>query len=275
LDSRKELDLRNSIQITSLQNPQIKKIVQLRDRKGRKQSGQFVVEGAREQEKAISQGLKVCEIYTCSSLLSEHGENILNSLRDLDCTRYSLNEPCFEKITVRKSTDGILLVLHTRENLLKDFMVKKNSFLLLVEGVEKPGNLGALLRTADGAGVDGVLVIDSQIDLYNPNVIRSSLGTCFSLPIAFCSREEAYLSCKKNQIAIYASVLSNASVYYHTVEYAPGSALLLGSEDKGIDPFWIAHADCCVTIPMHGRVDSLNVSAAGAILLYEVAKKRF
>ncbi len=267
--------MRQKIQITSLQNAQLKKVVSLRERKGRKNFGEFVVEGGREQEKAIACGFEVSEIYYCPSFLSEKGDGILQSLQGSKASVYELSETCFQKIVVRKHVDGIVLVLRTRENLLKDFLPKKNSFLLLVEGIEKPGNLGALLRTADGAGVDGVLVLESQTDLYNPNVIRSSLGCCFSLPVATCTKEEAYKFCKSLKIPIYAAVLSNASVFYNSIKYGESSAVLLGSEDKGLDSFWISHADQMISIPMHGQADSLNVSAAGAVLLYEVSKQRF
>jgi len=267
--------LRNRIQITSLQNVQIKKVVLLRDRKGRKKLGEFVVEGTREQEKALAFDFEVTEVYFCPSLLSEKGEQLLNEVSSKDIGIYELNEPCFHKIAIRKNVDGIVFVMKSKTKSLEDFQIKKNPFLLLVEGVEKPGNLGALLRTADGAGVDGVMVIESQIDLYNPNVIRASLGCCFSLPILLCSREEAYSFCKAHKIPIYAAVLSNASVFYDTVKYGSSSGILMGSEDKGLDPYWVSHASQLIHIPMHGEADSLNVSAAGAVLLYEVSKQRF
>lgn len=265
--------MRTRTQITSLQNAQIKKVVNLRERKWRKKLGEFVVEGTREQEKALSFHFEVSEVYFCPSLLSDKGEDILRNLDNSKASQFELNEPCFEKIAVRKNTDGIILVMKARSS--DSFSVKKNPFLLLVESVEKPGNLGALLRTADGAGVDGVMVVDSQTDLFNPNVIRASLGCCFSLPIRFCTREEAYKYCKENRVPIYAAVLSNASVFYNSVPYGESGAILLGSEDKGLDPFWISHADHLIHIPMHGQADSLNVSAAGAVLLYELSKHRF
>nr|ADI87842.1 hypothetical protein AKSOIL_0334 [uncultured bacterium Ak20-3] len=266
--------MRNKIQISSLQNPQIKKVSNLRERKWRKKYGEFLVEGTREQEKAIAFGFQVLELYFCPSFLSDKGEEILNSIKDPKVSIYELTEPCFNKIVVRQSLDGIVLVMKPKLKALEDFPVKQNPFLLLIESVEKPGNLGALLRTADGSGVDGVLVLESQIDLYNPNVIRSSLGCCFSLPIAMCSREEAYAFCKERKIAIHAAVLSNASVYYDTVNYPSSTAILLGSEDKGLDPYWVSHANHLISIPMHGEADSLNVSAAGAVLLYEVSRRR-
>lgn len=267
------IKLRARIQITSLQNAQIKKVASLRDRKWRKKLGEFVVEGTREQEKALAFHYEVSEVYFCPSLLSEKGEELLSAVRDIPV--YELNEPCFHKIVIRKNVDGIVFVMKTKTKKLEDFQIKKNPFLLLVEGIEKPGNLGALLRTADGAGVDGVMLVESQIDLYNPNVVRASLGCCFSLPIAVCTREEAYIFCKTHHIPIYAAVLSNASVFYDTLKYGSSSAVLLGSEDKGLDDFWVSHSTQLINIPMHGQADSLNVSAAGAILLYEISKQRF
>ena len=266
--------MHNPIQISSLQNPQIKKLVNLRESKWRKQLEQFLIEGAREQEKALQNSYEVCEVYVCPELLSDVGQKLLYSLQKSSAIFYELTVPCFEKITVRKGSDGILLLMKYRERALKEFKAEKNNFLLMIEGVEKPGNLGALLRTADGAGVQAVFVIGKQTDLFNPNVIRSSLGTCFSLPVFMCTREEAYSLCKAHHISIYAAVLSNASVFYNTVNYAKSCAILLGSEDKGLDDFWVSHASQLVSIPMHGQVDSLNVSAAGAVLLYEASKHK-
>ncbi len=264
----------NRVLITSLQNAQIKKLVALRASKTRRSLGEFIVEGVREQEKAIANGLRVSEIYFCPTLLSEQAENLLNLASQASVNLYELNEPCFNKVVVRKDAEGILLVCKTKASEFRDFHVADEPFWLLIEAIEKPGNLGALLRTADGAGVNGILLIDTKIDIFNPNVIRASLGCCFSLPIAACSRSEAYAFCKEQKIAIYSAVLSNASIYYDLVPYRVRSALLLGSEDKGLDPFWISHSDKLIHIPMHGHADSLNVSAAGAILLYEISKRR-
>ncbi len=260
--------------ITSLQNAQIKKVVALHERKARRRYGEFVVEGVREQQKAFANGQIISEIYICPALLTENAEELFNSLVSSSVKVYELNEACFNKIVVRDDAEGLVLVCKTQERTLKDFALAADPFLLLIEGVEKPGNLGALLRTADGAGVNGVILVDTKIDLLNPNVIRSSLGCCFSIPIAECTRDEIYAYCKEKNIAIYAAVLSNASIFYHLVPYKSRSALLLGSEDQGLDPFWISHADQLVTIPMHGDADSLNVSAAGAVLLYEMSRHK-
>lgn len=261
--------------ITSLQNPQIKKLVNLREAKTRRQLQQFIIEGVREQERAIKNGFEISEVYLCPELLNDSGQRLLDDLLKTPAIFYELSLPCFEKVAVRKGSDGLILIAKYKERSLLDFEVEKQPFVLVIEGVEKPGNIGALLRTADAAGIQSVLVIGShKIDLFNPNLIRSSLGTCFSLPVFQCSREQVYETCKRNKIAIFAAVLSNSSVFYDKVDYSKGCALLLGSEDKGLDDYWVSHADQLISIPMLGQVDSLNVSAAGAVLMYEVVKQR-
>lgn len=261
------------IKISSLQNPHIRKIVSLRDRKGREEFGEFVVEGLREITKALNSHLEVSATYFCPSLLSEAGEKLLKSKKISKSSCFELTEPCYNKIAVRKDSDGLILVF-VNPTKHEHSIPTKNPLLLLVENIEKPGNLGALIRSADGAGIDAIFMIDSKIDLYNPNVIRASLGCCFSIPIFSFSREEAYSYCKKNKIQICAALLDASSQSYSTIDFKKASALLLGSEDQGLNSFWHSNADFKIYIPMLGQADSLNVSVAGAVLMYEARRQR-
>ncbi len=260
--------------ISSLQNTHIRKILSLRDRKGRESFDEFVVEGIREITKALNSHLKVSASYFCPSLLSEEGRKILDSKKTNNSPYFELTEPCYNKIAVRKDSEGLLLAFSTPNPKLEEFKLVKKPLLLLVEGLEKPGNLGALIRSADGAGLDAIFMIDSKIDLYNPNVIRASLGCCFTIPIFSISREEAYSYCKQNNIQICAALLDPTSQKYSTINFQESTAFLLGSEDQGLNPFWHSKADFKIFIPMHGQADSLNVSVAGAILMYEARRQR-
>lgn len=257
--------------ITSLANPKIKRIVHLKHHRSRAKNGLTIVEGHREIGRALEAGVKFQELYVC-----EGYEIPATSSRNLEALRiplYETTKSVFSKMAYGDRQEGILGICQPRVLSLADLRLSKMPLLLVVEGVEKPGNLGAILRTADGAGIDGVIVCDEKTDLYNPNVIRASLGTIFSVKTVVSSNPETYnfLKSKKIQICVTSP---QAKRIYTEVDGKMPLAMVVGSEQQGVTDFWQQHADARVKIPMKGAADSLNVSAAAAILLYEILRQR-
>jgi RNA methyltransferase, TrmH family len=179
----------------------------------------------------------------------------------------------FEKLAYRESTGGVIAVAEQREHSLSAIKLSTNPLLLILESVEKPGNLGAILRTADAAGVDALVICDPQTDFYNPNVIRSSVGCVFTRQVASASSEETILFLKKHGIKVYSTHLQ-ASVPYHTIDYTVPCAIVMGTEATGLSPFWVDHADQTIIIPMQGKIDSMNVSTAAAVVVFEAQRQR-
>jgi TrmH family RNA methyltransferase len=257
--------------ITSLQNPRIKAVVKLRQAKARKSSQTFLIEGARELDRALTSGYKVSECYYCETLLSEDGMAAYKKIAGSPDV-YSTTELVYSKIAMREKSDGIVAVLQKKDHSLNILQGSKAKFILIVDGVEKPGNLGALLRTADGAGVDAVMVVGNSVDIYGPQVVRSSLGTLFSLRVVCADEQQVADYIEEKQIPLV-SVTPHATHNYDGSDYSSGAALILGSEAWGVSKFWDDKVDEKVLIPMKGIADSLNVSVAGAIVLYEVERQ--
>jgi len=263
------------MKITSLKNPKIKNALSLREKSGRDKLGLFGVEGAREILRAVESGFKLDEVFVCEKCLSNEGHQVVTKIEDGPSSEktYEITAQIFSKLAVRENKDGIFAVFQKKEFFLKDLKLPPNPLLLIVEGVEKPGNLGALLRSADGAGTHAVIVIDDSVDIYNPNVIRASLGTFFHVPVVQTAKELALSFCTKNEIKIFSGSLE-ANQYYYDLNFKQAAAIILGSEALGLSDFWIKNSDCLVKIPMLGIADSLNLSVAGAILLYEACRQR-
>ena len=179
----------------------------------------------------------------------------------------------FEKIAYRESTGGIIALVEQRHHTLDRIQLSKNPLILIVEAVEKPGNLGALLRTADAAGVDAVVICDPQTDFYNPNVIRSSVGCVFTKQLATASSLETITWLKANSVKIYCTYLS-AARYYHEIDFTSSSAIVMGTEATGLSDLWIENADANIIIPMLGKIDSMNVSTAAAVVIFEAKRQR-
>ncbi|MDP4207104.1 MAG: RNA methyltransferase, partial [Bacteroidota bacterium] len=179
----------------------------------------------------------------------------------------------YEKIAYRENSGGIVALARPRQHQLEDIPLSNVPLLLVLESVEKPGNLGALLRTADAAGLDGVIVCDPQTDLYNPNVVRSSIGCLFSVPVAICNSSEAIEWMRTKGITIYCTYLQ-AAVPYHTVDFKRPSAIVMGTEADGITPLWVKAADQNIIIPMRGDADSMNVSTSAAVVVFEACRQR-
>jgi len=185
----------------------------------------------------------------------------------------SLSKELFAKITYRETTGGVMVIAKPKTTNLQDLKLPKNPFILIIEAVEKPGNLGAILRTADAANVDAVICCNLPSDIYNPNVIRSSLGTVFTVPLAIANNQETMRWLKQNKIKTYCSNLHKATNYF-TQNYTKASAIVLGTEATGVSKEWINFADANVKIPMLGKIDSMNVSVAAAIMVYEAIRQR-
>ena len=261
--------------ISSVQNPRIKHVILLQSKaKIRKDKEQFVVEGRRELLLAQQAQYKIEILYWCPEIFEKtHFERWIT---DFSSTLHivSVSLTVYQKIVMRNTTEGVVGVVQQQKRNLSSWKTKnKHPVLIVVEGVEKPGNLGAILRTADAAKVDGVLVTACHTDIHNPNVIRSSVGGFFSVPIFNCSNEEAKTFLLKNNVNMVAASLQK-SVSYTTIDYTKATALIMGSEAKGISAFWRTDDITPIKIPMLGHVDSLKVSVASAILIYEVIRQR-
>lgn len=256
--------------ITSTQNPKIKSLLALEKPRERRKQQLFIVEGAKEVRMALEAGYKIGNIFFCEEILdpAESGDLLCD-----DKLLIPVSQEVFEKIAMRESTGGILAVAEQKNHRLEDITLGKNPLLLILEGVEKPGNLGAVLRTADAAGVDAVIICDPQTDFYNANVIRSSVGCVFTKQIASATSEETIAWLKKKNIAVFCTYLK-ASKPYHTVDYKTSCALVMGTEATGLSELWVENATANIIIPMLGKIDSMNVSNAAAVVVYEAMRQR-
>ncbi|MEO0509105.1 MAG: RNA methyltransferase [Verrucomicrobiota bacterium] len=261
--------------IKSRQNEQIKNLVKLRERKHRDRQERFLVEGLRETGHALGAGFEVEQLYFCPEFFpsGEHREFIDELRRQGRIPLARLSEEAFEKASHREGPDGILALAQQQGNSLSDLKLNQTPLLLVVEGIEKPGNLGALLRSADGAGVDAVILLDCVLDLYNPNAIRSSQGLVFALPIVSCQRGKLHEWILEKGISSCATTPDTETMHWD-VDFRKPTALLLGSESDGLSDYWLKHAENQIHIPMCGRADSLNVAAAAAVCLYEARRQR-
>lgn len=254
--------------IQSTQNPRIKNLLKLQEKsRERKKQGLFVVEGIQENEMAISAGFVPEEFFICDELFSE-AYKIPNS------KQFFVSPSLFEKIVYRGTTGGIIGVYKTKFNELSDVRLPENALVVVLEAVEKPGNLGAVLRTCDGAGVDLLVVCDPLVDFYNPNVIRSSVGTVFTNQ--FISAEKSVLVnwLKNNNVQIVSTFLRDETKNLYDINLNRSSAIILGTEAFGLSEFWAEESDHLIKIPMKGKVDSLNVSNAAAICIYEALRQK-
>ena len=256
--------------IVSLQNSRVKQVVALQQKSAeRRKQGVFVVEGVRELQHCLKAGFTINSIFFCSELTST---NPLPQFSD-NVVAYEVSPEVYEKMAYRGTTEGIIAIVQARQLRLKDLQLKKNPLLMVLESVEKPGNLGAILRSADAAGADAVIVCDPLTDLYNPNLIRSSIGAIFSVPCTSCSSEDCISFLKLNNIKILTAQLQDSKLYYDT-DMTCGTAIIMGTESTGLTNTWRQVADAHIRIPMLGQLDSLNVSVSAAILLYEAVRQR-
>ena len=259
--------------ISSIQNPRIKQLVRLREKsRERRQLGLAVVEGARELFIALNNGYQPQELFVCPEFFAKSDYPEIRQRIPESCQTL-LTPAVFEKLAYREGSDGIVALLRPKSHTLDSIPLSDNPFVIVLEAVEKPGNLGAILRTADAAKADAVLVCDPLTDLYNPNVIRSSVGCIFSVPTAVCTSAEALAWTRAHGIRTFAAELQ-ASDWYHLNDYTQPSAIVMGTEADGLTDFWLQNADARIKIPMRGLIDSLNVSVSTAILTFEAMRQR-
>lgn len=258
--------------ITSLQNPKIKDIVKLGKAKERKSQNLFILEGARELSLALSANYTIDSIFVCNELFSKSDyPQVLDNINpQIQC---EVSRQVFEKIAYREGSDGIIALVKPKSHHLSELRLKEKPFIIILESVEKPGNLGAILRTADASQADAVIICDPLTDVYNPNAIRSSIGCVFTVPVAVCTSTEALDWLKKNNIQSFAAELK-ASDWYHQADYTQASAIVMGTEADGLTDFWLSNADHRIKIPMRGKIDSLNVSVSTAIITFEAMRQR-
>lgn len=261
--------------ISSLQNPLVKQIATLSAKaRERRNEGLFVAEGLREIGLALDAGCEALYLLFDPVITPRDQTEALLSRSHFSSTELiAVPSVVFEKIAYRHGVPNAVAVVKIRPPRLDQVDLPANPLVLVLESIEKPGNLGAILRTADAAGVHAVLVCDPATDLYNPNAIRASLGALFTLPVIPLSSEEAWQWLKERQIRIFATHLE-ASLPVYDCDLRGPSALVMGAEATGISAFWVEKADQRIIIPMQGKVDSMNVSASTAILLFEAVRQR-
>ena len=258
-------------QITSAQNPFIKSLVLLQEKaKARKQSGTFLIEGQREIELALKGHYELETILICTELADE---SINLSLRKSNNPIIEISKEVYQKLAYRDTTEGILAVAKIKSLQLSDLKLPENPLIVVMEAIEKPGNIGAMLRTCDAAKVDAVIIANPKTDLYNPNIVRSSVGCLFTNQIASASTEEVVAYLIKNNINFYCATLQNSTAY-HTQNYTLPTALVVGTEATGLSELWREKATQNIIIPMQGEIDSMNVSVAAAILIFEAKRQR-
>ena len=273
--------------ITSAQNPKIKNLLLLQEKsKARREQGLFVVEGRRELEHCLEAGFQVRTLFICPELAGNDalpgaftrtgprsGAEGRASSPATDPLVIEIPENLYRKVAYRESTEGIIAEVECKERRLEDLALTEHPLVMVLESVEKPGNLGAVLRSADAARADAVIVCDPLTDLYNPNLIRASLGGIFTVPTVAASSEETIAWLKARGIRILTAQLQDSSWYYD-IDMTVGTALVMGTESTGLTDVWRRAADAHIRIPMLGRLDSLNVSVSAAILLFEAVRQR-
>lgn len=258
--------------ITSLNNPSVKRLVQLQEKsRERRKTGLFVIEGLREIELAQDAGYLFEELWYCPEILSENVQKRLQSENNQILIEVSAD--VYNKVAYRGGTEGIIAFAKAKQHDLTGLELPENPLILVAQAPEKPGNIGALIRTADAAGVDALLIADPKTDLYNPNIIRSSVGGVFTVQLATGTSDEIISFLKERNIAIYAAILQDAKAYQNQ-DYTSPTAIVLGTEAHGLTQIWRVNSTQNIIIPMQGKIDSMNVSVAAGVLVFEARRQR-
>jgi len=260
--------------ITSPQNPRIRAVAALRDRRDREREGRIVIDGAREILRALRAGIAVEQLFVCEALCrNDDSRAALDEAAQRSVERIDVGERAFEKIAFGERAEGLVAVARPPSIALDALRLPGDALVVVLEGVEKPGNLGAILRSADGAGADALIVADGGTDLFNPNAIRASVGTIFNMPLATAPPGEVITWLRVHGIRIAAARVDGSRPYTQA-DFTGPVAIVLGSEAEGLSNAWTADGIEGVRLPMHGIADSLNVSVAAAVLLYEARRQR-
>jgi RNA methyltransferase, TrmH family len=259
--------------ITSLTNPRVKAAVRLRDRRERETTGLTIVDGAREILRALDAGVRVETAFVSEDLVRTwEADIVLEQLRHRP-SAIAVTPAVLAKVGFGERSDGIVAIVEPPRRSIADLTVPDDALIVVVEGVEKPGNLGAIVRTADGAGAHAVIAADPRTDLFNPNVIRASVGTIFSLPVIAATTDETLAWLGARGIRPLAAIV-DAVTDYTTLDLRGSTAIVLGSEANGLSSAWHDSSVTPISISMHGWADSLNVSIAAAVVLYEAVRQR-
>ena len=260
--------------ISSTQNPKIKHLLALQQKSSlRREEGLFVVEGRREIGHCVEVGYIIDTLFTLDIQGQEPLDACLANLRVPSERMFTLTPNVYEKVAYRDSTEGAIAIVRSKRQSLSDLSLPQDPLIVVLESVEKPGNLGAVLRSADAAGVDAVVVCDPLTDLYNPNLIRSSIGAVFTVPVVACTSQECIAFLKSRNIKILTAQLQDSELYYAT-DMTCSTAIVMGTEATGLTTQWRKAADAHIRIPMLGALDSLNVSVSAAILMFEAVRQR-
>jgi TrmH family RNA methyltransferase len=257
--------------ITNTQNQKIKELLKLQKAHVRRERKCFIIEGSREISRALESGYEFEDLYFCPSLENFKFHSMVDSFPS--GRKYPVTAHVFSRIAYRDNQQGLVAIARMKDHSISTLKQVKNPLYVAVEKLEKPGNLGALLRTADAAGVDAVFVCDNQTDIYNPNVVRSSLGCLFSNKVIISDSAETIDYFKKNNVRILAAALQESEIYT-SIDFRQSSAIVLGAEAEGLTETWRKSADHIIRIPMFGISDSLNVSVSAAILIFEAVRQR-
>ena len=262
-------------QLTSLANPKVKHVVKLRQRSHRDEAGQMLVEGYRECKRALDNGYQPEMLFFCEELYLKNlnEPEIVRQCQERGAELYACSKPVFEKMAYRERPEGLLIVGPQCSRKLADLQLPEHALVVVAESIEKPGNLGTILRSADAAGVHAVIVCDRCTDIHNPNVVRASTGTLFSLPVVEAESDEAIAYLKERGFCILATT-PHTEKLHSEVPLTGNVAIVVGTEQYGLTEKWMNAADFRVRIPMFGLADSLNVSAATTILLFEAVRQR-
>ena len=260
--------------ISSLQNPRIKQLVKLRDRRPRDEAGVFLVEGYREIRRALEKKMPLLELYYAAEwFLGENEQSLIEQARVAGAQLLELSKEAFAKVAYRERPDGLLAVAPQWKRALAELVLPAAPFILVVEAIEKPGNLGTILRSADAAGCDAVIVCDPVTDIFNPNVVRASTGVLFSVPLVVEESTRVLAWLREKGVRTVATTPSAEKIYSDADLRGP-LAVVMGSEQYGLSEFWLKNADLPVRIPMAGQADSLNVAMATIITLFEAVRQR-
>jgi TrmH family RNA methyltransferase len=259
--------------IDSIHNPGVKRVVRLRTKKSREARGQTIVEGVREVRQALRAGLRFLCVYICREGVYHCPEDLLKEIQSAGTRIMEAGCSVYDRMAYGDRREGVLALVEQPHWTLDRLTLSAVPLVVVLENVEKPGNLGAVLRTADGAGADALLVCDDKTDIYNPNTVRASLGAVFTVPTVTCSAGEALAFLRAKGIRTFAAVVQATDKYFNSDMRGP-AAVVLGSEQDGLGEFWRRNTDESVCIPMLGKIDSLNVSVAAALMIYEAVRQR-
>jgi RNA methyltransferase, TrmH family len=260
--------------ITSRQNERVKAAAKLRSARQRAKQGRFLIDGARQVTRAVAAGIEIVEGYLCPSLLDSPERSVAaESLRQAAGTCSTVTAEVYAKLAFGELEDGVVAVAHTPQRDLSQLTLPSRPLVAVLEGLEKPGNVGAILRTADGAGLDAVIIADGRTDLFNPNTIRASLGAVFATNVCAATVEETLTLLRALRVPLVAT-RPDAERIYTEIDFRDGAAIVLGSEAAGLSPAWQGKSVTAVRLPMRGLADSLHVSATAAVLFYEAQRQR-